>query len=170
MGQKVNPHGLRVGVISGWDTQWYADKKNFAKFIKEDNLIRTTLKKKYYAAAISKITIERATESVSVNLFCGRPGLAIGKEAAGIAEMKKIVRKISSAKNVNINVHEVKKVDLDAQLAAVGSRASRWRYHPCGIAHHAIREDGLRRCRKMTWQRNAVGIAVHLCCRIQAAT
>ncbi len=118
MGQKVNPHGLRVGVISNWDTQWYADKKTFATYIKQDNDIRTTLKKKYYNAAISKITIERATDSITVNLFCGRPGIAIGKEAAGIAEIKKTVEKIAVGKAVNINVHEVKKVDIDAQLAA----------------------------------------------------
>ncbi len=118
MGQKVNPHGLRVGVISNWDTQWYADKKTFATYIKQDNDIRTTLKKKYYNAAISKITIERATDSITVNLFCGRPGIAIGKEAAGIAEIKKTVEKIAVGKVVNINVHEVKKVDIDAQLAA----------------------------------------------------
>lgn len=118
MGQKVNPHGLRVGVISNWDTQWYADKKTFATYIKQDNDIRTILKKKYYNAAISKITIERATDSITVNLFCGRPGIAIGKEAAGIAEMKKTVEKIAVGKAVNINVHEVKKVDIDAQLAA----------------------------------------------------
>ena len=118
MGQKVNPHGLRVGIISSWDTQWYADKKNFAKYIKEDNDIRKALKKKYYAAAISKITIERATDSVSVNMYCGKPGIAIGKDSVGIPEIKKIVSKISSAANVNINVYEVKKVDLDAQLAA----------------------------------------------------
>ena len=118
MGQKVNPHGLRVGVITNWDTQWYADKKTFATYIKQDNDIRTTLKKKYYNAAISKITIERATDSITVNLFCGRPGIAIGKEAAGIAEIKKTVEKIAVGKAVNINVHEVKKVDIDAQLAA----------------------------------------------------
>ena len=118
MGQKVNPHGLRVGIISNWDTQWYADKKTFATYIKQDNDIRTTLKKKYYNAAISKITIERATDSITVNLFCGRPGIAIGKEAAGIAEIKKTVEKIAVGKAVNINVHEVKKVDIDAQLAA----------------------------------------------------
>ena len=118
MGQKVNPHGLRVGVISNWSTQWYADKKTFATYIKQDNDIRTILKKKYYNAAISKITIERATESITVNLFCGRPGIAIGKDAAGIAEIKKTVEKIAVGKSVNINVHEVKKVDIDAQLAA----------------------------------------------------
>ena len=69
MGQKVNPHGLRVGVIKGWNTQWYADKKEFSKYLKEDNVIRTFLKKKYYAAAISKITIERAATRIIVTIF-----------------------------------------------------------------------------------------------------
>ncbi len=125
MGQKVNPHGLRVGVISDWDTQWYADKKSFAAFLSEDNQIRKALKAKYYNASISKISIERAANTITVNIFCGRPGVAIGKDAAGIADIKKIVEKIvnkkddkSANKTVNINVLEVKKVDIDAQLAA----------------------------------------------------
>ncbi len=118
MGQKVNPHGLRVGIISGWDTQWYADKKNFAVYLSEDNQIRKILKSKYYNAAISKISIERAANTVTVNIFCGRPGVAIGKDAAGIADIKKIVEKIVKGRVVSINVLEVKKVDIDAQLAA----------------------------------------------------
>lgn len=118
MGQKVNPHGLRVGIISGWDTQWYADKKNFAVYLSEDNQIRKILKSKYYNAAISKISIERAANNVTVNIFCGRPGVAIGKDAAGIADIKKIVEKIVKGRVVSINVLEVKKVDIDAQLAA----------------------------------------------------
>lgn len=118
MGQKVNPHGLRVGVINGWDTQWYADKKNFGKFLAEDDKIRKTLKKAYFNAAVSKIAIERAANTITVNLFCGRPGVAIGKEASGIAEIKKTVEKIVPGRIVNINVLEVKKVDIDAQLAA----------------------------------------------------
>ena len=124
MGQKVNPHGLRVGVISGWDTQWYADKKTFALYLSEDNKIRKELKSKYFNAAISKISIERAANNVTVNIFCGRPGVAIGKDAAGIAEIKKIVEKIVKNKVVSINVLEVKKVDLDAQLAAESIAAS----------------------------------------------
>ncbi len=124
MGQKVNPHGLRVGVISGWDTQWYADKKSFATFLKEDNEIRRTLKAKYFNASISKISIERAANTITVNIFCGRPGVAIGKDAAGIADIKKIVEKIVNIKAVNINVLEVKKVDIDAQLAAESIAAS----------------------------------------------
>ena len=124
MGQKVNPHGLRVGVISGWDTQWYADKKSFGAYLSEDNKIRKTLKKAYYSAAVSKILIERAANTITVNMFCGRPGVAIGKDAAGIAEIKKVVEKIAKGKIVNINVLEVKKVDIDAQLAAESIAAS----------------------------------------------
>ena len=73
MGQKVNPHGLRVGVIKPWDTQWYADKKEFSVYLKEDHSIRTFIKKKYYAAAISKILIERAAGKIVVTVYTGRP-------------------------------------------------------------------------------------------------
>lgn len=124
MGQKVNPHGLRVGVISGWNTQWYADKKNFAQYLSEDNKIRKAIKSKYYTSSISKIDIERAANTVTVNIFSGRPGVLIGKEAAGIADLKKMVAKIVKDKVVNVNVLEVKKVDLDAQLAAESIAAS----------------------------------------------
>ncbi len=118
MGQKVNPHGLRVGVISSWNTQWYADKKSFATFLKEDNEIRKQIKSKFFNAAISKILIERAANTITVNIYSGRPGVAIGKDAVGVAEIKKMVEKIVKGKVVNINVLEVKKVDMDAQLAA----------------------------------------------------
>lgn len=119
MGQKVNPHGLRVGVIEGWDSQWFADKKNFSKLILEDHKIRETLKKKYNNASISKITIERAANTVTVNMYCGRPGVAIGgKDANNIANINKDIAKIVGDKVVNLNILEVKKVDLDAQLAA----------------------------------------------------
>lgn len=124
MGQKVNPHGLRVGIINSWDTQWYADKKNFGKFLAEDDKIRKTLKKAYFNAAVSRIAIERAANTITVNMFCGRPGVAIGKEASGIADIKKAVEKIVPGRVVNINVLEVKKVDIDAQLAAESIAAS----------------------------------------------
>ena len=81
MGQKVNPHGIRVGVIKGWNTQWYADKKNFSVFLKEDYVIREFIKEKYYAAAISKITIERAANRVSVTIYTARPGVLIGNRS-----------------------------------------------------------------------------------------
>ena len=118
MGQKVNPHGLRVGVIKGWDTQWYADKKDFSVYLKEDYTIRTFIKKKYYAAAISKILIERAAGRISVTVFTGRPGVLIGKAGSEIEVIKKDLAKLTGGKQVIINVTEVKKIDADAQLVA----------------------------------------------------
>ncbi|MCD8308682.1 MAG: 30S ribosomal protein S3 [Clostridia bacterium] len=118
MGQKVNPHGLRVGVIDAWDTQWYADKKDFAKYIKEDNEIRKFLKKKYYDAAISKITIVRAANKVEVSIYTGRPGVLIGKQGAEVEVIKKSLSKLTKGKAVIINVKKIEKVDQDAQLVA----------------------------------------------------
>ena len=118
MGQKVNPHGLRVGVIQGWDAKWIADKKNFAKYIKEDDTIRTTLKQKYFNAGISKIVVERQEGKVTVDIYTGRPGTLIGKAGAGAEEIKAIVQKIAGDKAVAINIMEIKNPDMDAQLVA----------------------------------------------------
>ena len=118
MGQKVNPHGLRVGVIKPWDTQWYADKKEFSVYLKEDHSIRTFIKKKYYAAAISKILIERAAGKIVVTVYTGRPGVLIGKAGSEIEVIKKDLVKLTKGKQVIINVTEVRKVDADAQLVA----------------------------------------------------
>ena len=123
MGQKVNPHGLRVGVIQDWDAKWIADKKNFAKFIKEDDTIRTFLKKKYYQAGISKIVVERAEGKVTVDIYTGRPGVLIGKAGAGAEEIKAEVQKIAKDVAVSINIVEVKRPDMDAQLVAEGIAA-----------------------------------------------
>ena len=123
MGQKVNPHGLRVGVISGWNTQWYADKKQFSKFLKEDNVIRTFLKKKYYAAAISKIMIERAANKIAITVHTARPGVIIGKAGAEVEIIKKDLAKLTNGKMVSINITEVRKPDCDAQLVAEGVAA-----------------------------------------------
>ena len=118
MGQKVNPHGLRVGVIKNWDTQWYADKKDFSKFLKEDYEIRKYLKKKYFVSAIAKITIERAASKVSISVHTAKPGVLIGKQGAEIEEMKKALAKIVKNKHIAINIIEVKKPDCNAQLIA----------------------------------------------------
>lgn len=131
MGQKVNPHGLRVGIINGWNSQWCADKKNFSKYIKEDYEIRKALMKLLSATAketdkdktrvsagISKIMIERAASTITINIFCGRPGVAIGKNASGIPAIKKVVEAICPDRAVNVNVLEVKKIDMDAMLVA----------------------------------------------------
>ena len=123
MGQKVNPHGLRVGIIKDWDSQWFVEKKNFAANIKEDNEIRTALKKKYYQAAISKICIEKAATKITINIFTARPGVLIGKQGAEIEVIKKTVAKICGNKQISINISEVKKPDADAQLVAEGIAA-----------------------------------------------
>ena len=120
MGQKVNPHGLRVGIIKDWDTQWFSDKKDFAVNIKEDYDIRKSLKEKYYQAAISKIVIERAALKITITIFTARPGVLIGKQGSEIEVIKKTVAKICKGKQISINISEVKKPDSDAQLVAEG--------------------------------------------------
>lgn len=118
MGQKVNPHGLRVGINAGWSSQWYADKKSFAAFIKEDNDIRKYIKNNYKNSAISKILIERGENKVNITLHTAKPGVVIGQKGAGVEAMKKEIAKIANGKMVNINVFEIKQPDLDAQLVA----------------------------------------------------
>ena len=120
MGQKVNPHGLRVGIIKDWDSHWFVDKKDFAANIKEDNEIRNVLKKKYYQAAISKIGIEKAATKITINIFTARPGVLIGKQGAEIETIKKTVAKICGNKQISVNISEVKKPDADAQIVAEG--------------------------------------------------
>ena len=118
MGQKVSPHGLRVGINKSWDSSWFAGKDNFAKFLKEDNVIRTFIKKKYYACAISKIGIERTAKRLVVNIFTARPGVLIGQKGAGVETLKKEVLKLTQADVVSINIKEIKNVDVDAVLVA----------------------------------------------------
>lgn len=119
MGQKVNPHGLRVGVIKDWSSRWYADKKDFAKFLEEDFKIRKILKKKYYSAGISKIEIERSAKKIKLSIYTAKPGVIIGKGGAGIEIVKSEVQKIDSTSSVIvINIVEVKVIDMDAQLVA----------------------------------------------------
>lgn len=118
MGQKVNPHGLRVGVIKGWDTQWYADKKDFGAFLKEDYDIREFIKNTYYASAISKVAIERVAGRIAITIYTARPGVLIGKAGAGIEVIKKQLAKVTKGKQVSVNIIEVRKPDCDAQLVA----------------------------------------------------
>lgn len=119
MGQKVNPHGLRVGVIQGWNAQWYASKKDFADFLVEDHKIREFIKRKYYTFGISKTTIDRAQGKVTVNIYTSRPGMLIGIKGTGVEQLKKELTKIvKKERTIYINVLEVKKPDMDAQLVA----------------------------------------------------
>ena len=123
MGQKVNPHGLRVGIIKDWDSHWLVDKKHFAENIKEDNEIRNLLKKKYYQAAISKILIEKAAQKIVITIQTARPGVLIGKQGSEIEVIKKAVAKLCPGKTISVNIAEVKKPDVDAQLVAEGIAA-----------------------------------------------
>ena len=118
MGQKVNPHGIRVGVIKSWDAQWYADKKEFGSFLKEDYEIRNYLKKKYYEAAVTSIAIERAANRVSVTIRTARPGVLIGKAGSEVEVIKNNLSRLTHGKQIAINIVEVKKPDCDAQLIA----------------------------------------------------
>ena len=116
MGQKVNPHGLRVGIIKDWDSKWYAEG-DFADLLIEDYNIRTFLKKKLYAAGVSRIEIERASDRVKVIIYTAKPGVVIGKGGAEIEKVKAEVQKLTDKKLV-VDIKEVKRPDKDAQLVA----------------------------------------------------
>ena len=117
MGQKVNPHGLRVGVIKDWDSRWYAES-DFSDNLVEDYNIRKYLKKKLFAAGISKIEIERASDRVKVIIFTAKPGVIIGKGGQEIEVTKNEVAKLVGGKKVLVDIKEIKRPDKDAQLVA----------------------------------------------------
>lgn len=141
MGQKVNPHGLRVGVIKGWDAKWYADKRNFADNLVEDYKIREFVKKQLFSAGISKIEIERSAKRVKLNIFTAKPGVIIGRGGSGIESLKKQLAGIIAQKNVLINIVEVKNTEADAQLMAEN------------IASQLEKRISFRRAMKQTIQR-----------------
>ena len=116
MGQKVNPHGLRVGIIKDWDTKWYAEK-DFADYLVEDVKIRKFIKKKLYAAGVSKIAIERTAGRVKISVYTAKPGIVIGKNGQAIEELKAEIQKMTSQK-VAVNIEEIKRPETDAQLVA----------------------------------------------------
>ena len=123
MGQKVNPHGLRVGVIKDWDSRWFASKKEFGDILVEDHKIRKTLKKQLFGAGIPKIEIERTVDSqsgaprVKVSIWCAKPGMVIGKGGAEIEKLRVQLEKLIG-KSVNVNIVEVRNMDTNAQLVA----------------------------------------------------
>ena len=117
MGQKVNPHGLRVGIIKDWDTKWYSDKKGFSELLIEDVKIRQFIKKKLYLSGVSRIEIERAANKIKVIVSTAKPGLVIGKGGAGMEILRGELEKLTG-KSVLVNVTEIKEPDLDAQIVA----------------------------------------------------
>ncbi len=140
MGQKVNPHGLRVGIIKDWDAKWYASKKDFADNLVEDVRLRDMLKKKLFHAGISKIEIERAANRIKVNIFTAKPGIVIGKGGTGADSLKKDIEKFTK-KTTILNIVDVKVPDLDSQLVAEN------------IAAQLERRISFRRAMKQAMQR-----------------
>ena len=116
MGQKVNPHGLRVGIIKDWDSRWYAEG-DFADLLVEDYNIRKFLKKKLYSAGISKVEVERASDRVKVIVYAQKPGVVIGKGGAEIENTRKQLQKMTG-KKILLDIKEIKRPDRDAQLVA----------------------------------------------------
>ena len=160
MGQKMDPHGLRVGIIKDWSSRWYADSKNFGDYLVEDNKIRKYVKKKLYISGISKIEIERTAKFVKVNVFTAKPGLVIGKggnlSEALKAELEKMINK-----EVNLNIVEVNNIDTDAQLVAES------------IANQLERRISFRRAMKQSMQKamkaGALGIKTAVSGRLGGA-
>ena len=160
MGQKVDPNGLRIGVIKDWNSKWYADKKNFADYLVEDHKIREYVKQKLYVAGISKIEIERTAKFVKVNVYTAKPGLVIGK-GGNLAEILKAELEKMINKTVNLNIVEVKNPDLDAQLVAEN------------IAGQLERRISFRRamkqCMQKTMKAGALGIKTSVSGRLGGA-
>lgn len=117
MGQKVNPHGMRVGIIKDWNSKWFADKKDFGNLLVEDQKIRKVVKKSQFEAGIAKLDIERTLNRVKVTIFTAKPGMIIGKAGAGVEQIKADLEKLTG-KAVIVNVEEIKNVDINAQLVA----------------------------------------------------
>lgn len=152
MGQKVNPHGLRVGVNKDWNSKWYAGKNDFADFLIEDQQIRNYVKKTLYAAGVASVVVERpAADKVRVVILAARPGMVIGRAGDGVEELKKSIVKMTG-KTVEISIEEVRRFELDAQLTAES------------IAQALERRVSFRRAMKQAIQRtmkaNAKGIKV----------
>lgn len=140
MGQKVNPHGLRVGVIKDWDSRWFVKKSEIPALIVEDQKIRKFVKKELYAAGVSRIEIERDASKVKVTVHCAKPGMVIGRSGAGIDVLRTRIEKLTGHA-ININIEAVKNADADAQLVAEN------------IASQLERRIGFRRAMKQCMQR-----------------
>jgi small subunit ribosomal protein S3 len=117
MGQKVNPHGLRIGIIKDWDTKWYAGVKDFSSFLVEDVKLRKFLKSKLYAAGIARIEVERAANKVKINIHTAKPGIVIGKQGAGIEALRVELEKMTG-KSVLLNITEIRTPEMNGQLVA----------------------------------------------------
>ena len=160
MGQKMHPHGLRVGVIKDWESKWYADSKNFSDYLVEDHKIREYVKKKLFVSGISKIEIERTAKLVKVNVYTAKPGVVIGKGGSLAESLKQELSKMIN-KDVNLNIVEVKDIDTNAQLVAEN------------IANQLERRISFRRAMKQCMQKamksGALGIKTSVSGRLGGA-
>lgn len=118
MGQKVHPRSLRLGIIQGWDSTWYADAKDYGKNVKEDYVIRKLLKKALLAASVSRIEIDRKAQRLIIRIITGRPGMVVGRGGQGLDTLRKQLQELTGRKDIQIDVLEVARVDADAQLIA----------------------------------------------------
>ena len=162
MGQKVNPHGLRVGVIKDWNSRWYADTKDgeFANNLVEDNTIRKFLKKRLYSAQVSKIEIERASDRLKVIIYTAKPGVVIGKGGSEIEALKKEVAKLTD-KKLMVDVKEVKRPDADAQLVAENIAAQ--------LENRISFRRAMKSCMSRTMKTGALGIKTSVSGRLGGA-
>jgi len=160
MGQKMHPHGIRVGVIKDWDSKWYANSKDFSDYLVEDYKIRKLLKQKLYESGISKIEIERTAKMVKVNVFTAKPGLVIGKGGALAESIKEELKKMIS-KEVNLNIVEVKDVDTDAQLVAENIAAQ--------LEKRISFRRAMKQCMQKTMKAGALGIKTAVSGRLGGA-
>ena len=160
MGQKVQPNGMRVGVIRDWNSKWYADSKNYSDYLVEDYQIRKYVKQKLFASGISKIEIERTAKFVKINVYTAKPGLVIGKGGNLAEELRSELEKMIN-KKVNLNIVEVKNVDMDAQLVAEN------------IAAQLVKRVSFRRAMKQAMQKamkaGALGIKTAVSGRLGGA-
>lgn len=160
MGQKVHPTGARLGITKDWSSKWYADNKHFADYLIEDQKIRNFLKKKEYDAGISNIEIERTAKMVKVNIYTAKPGILIGKGGTGIEALKEDVKKLIG-KDVNLNVVEVKNVDLDAQLVAENIASQ--------LERRISYRRAMKQCMQKTMKAGAKGIKTSVSGRLGGA-
>ena len=166
MGQKVNPHGLRVGVIKDWDSRWFTSKKEFGDTLVEDYKIRKTLKKQLFDAGLPKIEIERTVDNqtgapkVRINLYCAKPGMVIGKGGAEIEKLRAEIEKMVG-KSTNVNIVEVRNMDTDAQLVAENIASQ--------LERRITFRRAMKQCMGRAMQRGAKGIKAQCSGRLGGA-
>src|SRR5487761_1612351 len=160
MGQKSHPRGLRLGIIENWDSRWFA-KRNYAVLLHEDLRLREFIKKRLYHAGISKIEIERMTNKAKINIHTARPGIVIGKKGAEIEKLKVDIQKLMKGKEAYINIHEVRRPDLDPQLVAENVALQLERR----VAFRRAMKEAVLRAMRM----GAQGVKVHVAGRLGGA-